>query len=334
MIPAARRVLSAAAFGGTGVALTGTALVGVLLTEAKLARHVVGLPKTAPPAADGFYGTGTKAPVSFVMLGDSCAAGLGAACGSETPGARMAVGLSEAAGAPVRFTNVAKVGAQSTDLARQVGLALAAAPTVALIMIGANDVTHRIQPSLAVAHLGRAVRRLRESGCEVVVATCPDLGTVEPIAQPLRYLVRRWSRQLAAAQTIVTVEAGGRTVSLGDLIGPEFTAAPREMFSPDRFHPSSAGYNRAATALLPSVLAALGLGPIAEVAPDAAREDATMPIALAAVEAVDRPGTEVAPAAGHGHRGVLRGPLALLRHRRRHELPAAQMAAPERVQAA
>ena len=31
-----------------------------------------------------------------------------------------------------------------------------------------------------------AVRRLREAGAEVVVGTCPDLGAVQPVPQPLR----------------------------------------------------------------------------------------------------------------------------------------------------
>ena len=314
------RLLQAAAVGSTGVALTGGALVGVLVTEAKLARHWVGKPKGEPPVADGIYGSGRNPEISMVMLGDSMAAGLGVSSPEETPAALIATGLSERADAPIRLTNVALVGAQSADLDRQVTLALAERPSIALIMIGANDVTHRIQPSLSCALLQAAVRRLREAGCEVVVGTCPDLGTIEPIAQPLRFLARRWSRQLAAAQTIVVVEAGGRTVSLGDLCATAFIDNPREMFSADRFHPSAAGYAAAAMAVLPSVCAALGHVPAAEVVLDPVREEEMLPVALAAVEAVDRPGTEVAPAgaarAGDGHRR-----FALLRHRRRHELP-------------
>ena len=126
-------------------------------------------------------------------------------------------------------------------------------------MIGANDVTHRIDKSGRRAPPGQAVRSLRDVGAEVVVGTCPDLGTIEPVPQPLRLLARRWSRDLAAAQTVAVVEAGGRTVSLGDLLGPEFDERPHEMFSADRFHPSPAGYARAAAALLPSVCAALGV---------------------------------------------------------------------------
>ncbi|HVD27189.1 MAG TPA: GDSL-type esterase/lipase family protein, partial [Mycobacteriales bacterium] len=134
-------------------------------------------------------------------------------------------------------------------------------PDVVVVMIGANDVTSRTRPSEAVQHLGRAVRRLRAEGAEVVVCTCPDLGTVEPILQPLRLVARVWSRQLAAAQTIAVVEAGGRTVSLGDVLGPEFAARPNEMFSADRFHPSAAGYAAAVAVTLPSVCAAVGLWP-------------------------------------------------------------------------
>ena len=38
-----------------------------------------------------------------------------------------------------------------------------------------------------------------------------------------------------------------------------FLSRPEEMFAVDRFHPSAAGYKRTARALLPSVLASLGL---------------------------------------------------------------------------
>ena len=55
-VAAGRRALAAAAIGSTGVALTGGALAGILLTEAKLARRWVGVPTTVPPDDNGFYG--------------------------------------------------------------------------------------------------------------------------------------------------------------------------------------------------------------------------------------------------------------------------------------
>src|SRR5262249_29168290 len=136
--------------------------------------------------------------------------------------------------------------------------ALAWRPDLAVILVGANDVTHRIRPSVAVAHVGTTVRLLRAAGVQVIVGTCPDLGTIRPIQPPLRWLARQWSREMAAAQTVAVVEAGGSTVSLGDLLGPEFAAFPERMFSADRFHPSAAGYLAACAALLPTVIAAAG----------------------------------------------------------------------------
>jgi hypothetical protein len=50
-------------------------------------------------------------------------------------------------------------------------------------MIGANDVTHRMPMREAAGQLGEAVARLRAVGCEVVVGTCPDLGTIRPDAR-------------------------------------------------------------------------------------------------------------------------------------------------------
>ena len=102
----------------------------------------------------------------------------------------------------------------------QVDAALERKPDLAVILIGGNDVTHRTPLHTAVRHLVDAVRALRAAGARVVVGTCPDLGAIQPIQPPLRWLARRWSRQLAAAQTVAVVEAGGRTVSLGDLLGP------------------------------------------------------------------------------------------------------------------
>jgi lysophospholipase L1-like esterase len=103
------------------------------------------------------------------------------------------------------------------------------------------------------------IAALRESGCAVVVACCPDLGTVEPVPNPLRVVGRRLSRTLAAAQAMATEAAGGFPVELGALLGPEFAAEPRAYFSEDRFHPSSVGYRRAAEVILPTLLHAIAV---------------------------------------------------------------------------
>jgi hypothetical protein len=206
---------------------------------------------------------------------------------------------------PVEIVCVAVVGAQSSWLAQQVEQVLRQRPELAYIMIGANDVTHRVRRSVAVRHLAAAVTTLRETGCEVVVGTCPDLGTIRPIAQPLRFIARRISRTLAAAQTIAVVEAGGRTVSLGDILGPRF-ATEHDLFGEDAFHPSARGYAAAVEVSLPSAAAALGLPTHSESAGPFLTTRAR-PVAQAAARAAAHPGTEVEPTqvAGkdRGHRG-------------------------------
>jgi lysophospholipase L1-like esterase len=241
----------------------------------------------------GPYAVGaTRPPWRLGFVGDSTAAGLGVHEAAQTPAALLASGLAAVSERPVELRNVAVSGAQSDDLDRQISLLLehpqmAPAPDVCVVMIGANDVTGRVSATTSVRCLSEAVTRLRSVGSQVVVATCPDLGTVEPVAQPLRWLARRMSRQLAAAQTIAVVELGGRTVSLGDLLGPEFAAHPKEMFGPDRYHPSAEGYATAAMAILPTLCAALGAWPEEERV-EPARRAPVLPVERAAL----RPGRE------------------------------------------
>ena len=328
----ARKIAATAAYGGGGLAAAGAALGalgwGVIKGEAALARRVIGSPFDHSPDDNGVYGAGRGQPIDVVVLGDSSAAGVGADEPHETVGAIIASGVSALTGRRVRLTNRAVVGAESSDLERQLANALedVLRPDVVLIMVGANDVTHRIERSTSVRQLEQTVRRIRALGSEVVVGTCPDLGTIQPIQQPLRSLMKRWSRDLAAAQTVAVVEAGGRTVSLGDLIGPEFDESPHEMFSKDRFHPSAAGYARAAAALLPSVCAALGVwgADTTDRPPEPRRGEGVGPVAVAAGQAVKDPGTEVAPTEIAGQARGPRGRWAVLLRRRPDDVPPAE----------
>lgn len=331
----ARRIAAAAAYGGGGAAAAAGALgalgYGVIKAEAAIARKIVGRPFDGAPDDNGTYGHGVGDPIELVMLGDSSAAGMGADSRYQTVGAIIAGGVSAFTGRTVRLTNEAVIGAESSGLDVQLANALdkVPRPDAAVIMIGANDVTHRIERSTAVRHLEQVVQRLRILPCEVVVGTCPDLGTIEPVPQPLRLIMRRWSRDLAAAQTVAVVEAGGRTVSLGDLLGPEFSASPHVMFSQDRFHPSPAGYARAAAALLPTVCAALGVWTLdsQDRPPEPRRGEGFGPVAVAAGQAVREPGAEVSATEIAGQMRGPRGRWAVLRRRRHSPLPEETMEA-------
>ncbi|WP_418062544.1 SGNH/GDSL hydrolase family protein [Pimelobacter simplex] len=315
---AARKLAAAALYGGGGLSALGAGLYGVLSAEAKLARKTIGPAREEPPPdATGWYGRGRPGPaIKIAVLGDSSAAGYGAERVEQTPGALIASAVAEHADRRVYLREFCVVGAKSSDLAAQVDRALPIEPDVTVILIGGNDVTHTVRPSHSVRHLSDGVRRLMASGGKVVVGTCPDLGTVQPIAPPLRQVARAWSRRLAAAQTIAVIEEGGRTVSLGDILGPEFAAAPALLFGPDQFHPSVEGYRALAGVLVPSVLAALEQVPDEETMLEAFRGERVLPVTRAAVQAVNEPGTELDGTEIGGRRAGVRGLWVELRHRR------------------
>jgi lysophospholipase L1-like esterase len=294
----------------------GVGLYGLLRAEAMLARRSIGNATTAPPNATGWYGRRRPGPaIRVAVCGDSGMAGYGLERVEDTPGAHLASGISAYAERRVYLGAYAVVGAQSADIMAQVERALLIEPDVVVISVGTNDVTHTVSVSTSVTHLSAAVRRVRDAGIEVVVGTCPDLGTVRPINPPLRQVAREWSRRLAKAQSIAAVQAGARSVSLATILGPEFDARPMDLFGPDRFHPSAEGYASFAAVLQPTVLSALGLLPVEEDAPQAFRGEGVLSLSKAAVEAARTPGTELdGTELGGGLRGV-RGRLVELRHR-------------------
>ncbi|TGN66786.1 SGNH/GDSL hydrolase family protein [Nocardioides eburneiflavus] len=246
-----------------GIVAGGTAYGAheLLHRQAAQARRRIGKPLGEdPPPADRHWKKKYGAPVDLLLLGDSVAAGLGAEKPKHTLGGRLARGIAVGAERSVRLRTAAVVGSESSVLAAQLAsLPPAYRPDVAVIVVGGNDVTHRVPVAESVRHLAEAIDHLRARGAEVVVGTCPDLGALRPVPQPLRALGSRASRQLADAQRAVALERGARVVSLGDVVGPFFITNPDEMFSLDRFHPSAHGYKRTAKAMLPSVLAALGV---------------------------------------------------------------------------
>ncbi len=240
----------------TGAAVGGR---GLLRRQAGIARELIGKPLGEDAlAADRTWRKKYGDRIDLLVLGDSIAAGLGAEKPRQTLGARLARKLAKRTGRAVRLHTAAVVGAESSDLAGQLAtLPPSYTPDVAVVIVGGNDVTHRVPVSESVDHLARCVRELQGRGARVVVGTCPDLAALRAVPQPLRALGSRASRQLAAAQARAVAPLGARVVSLADAVGPSFISDPDQMFSLDRFHPSSLGYKRTAKALLPHVLEAL-----------------------------------------------------------------------------
>jgi lysophospholipase L1-like esterase len=267
-----RRSTIALATAGA-LASTGTAYLGarnLLAGQATHARTVIPKSWDIPPRADGVYSPGggpverwqRGVPVDLHMMifGDSTATGYGCMSAEEVPGVLIARGLAEQTGKRVRLSTKAIVGATSKGVSGQVDAMFVAGPPpdAAVMMIGANDVTALNGISQSARRLGNTVRKLRARGAVVVVGTCPDLGMIAAIPQPLRSLAHARGSQLARAQAAAVKSAGGMAVPLAHLLAPQFRATPELMFSADGFHPSPTAYALAAAQLLVALCDALG----------------------------------------------------------------------------
>jgi lysophospholipase L1-like esterase len=278
---------TAALLAGSGAGTASWAAYTYLVWQAGLARGQIVPTRRWPPEADGIYTAGCARPdrwrrgtdvdLHLMLFGDSTAAGLGCDVAEEVPGVLLAHDLADRTGARIRLSTKALSGATSRGLAGQVDAMLVAgpAPDAAVIMIGANDVTAGMPLRGSARRLGRVVSRLRDAGAVVVVGTCPDLGVITAIPQPLRALAHGWGMQLARLQAAATRASGGHPVPIGRLLASRFLEDPTTMLSDDHYHPSAAGYRLAAERLAPALMRALAEwdGPSSRNRPEHVPED-------------------------------------------------------------
>lgn len=190
----------------------------------------------------------------FRVLGDSLAAGVGCARVEQSIGHVLA-GALRSAGHRVELGVHAVPGARSADLAPQVRAAVAGGTDLALIVIGANDLTRLTPPDVGARLLKDAVAALTGAGARVVVVTAPDMGVLGHVPPAFREVVSQTSRLYATAQADAATAAGATVAHVGPEVFSRF-AVDERMFSADRFHPSAAGYAVIAQALTSYVLAA------------------------------------------------------------------------------
>lgn len=183
------------------------------------------------------------------LLGDSIAAGVGSTRREDTLGPLLAERL-RANGHQVDLSVHAFAGARSADLRAQVRAA--GKVDLAVVVIGANDLTRFIPAHVGAQQLHDAVADLRRAGAGVVVSTAPDLSVVAHVPPALRDVVSAVSRDYAQVQQQAVIRAGGVVAHVERAVTPQFAADP-SLFAADRFHPSGAGYRAIAAALAPAV---------------------------------------------------------------------------------
>ncbi|MEV0276262.1 GDSL-type esterase/lipase family protein [Streptomyces sp. NPDC050610] len=272
-------------------------------------------------ACSGTYGDDPGEPLRLVLLGDSAALSIGVERRSETVGSVLATALSKAAARRVELRVLARFGALSGSLSRQVDRMMLAHPGVAVVAIGTSDVLAPVRTRTAARHLEAELRRLTDAGWSVTIATCPYVRQQPAVRRWARSLTARRSRRLARAQTHAALRCGAQSVSLFDHhldLGDGLLCA-------DGLHPSAQGYALHLRRLAPAVQATARLaaesgrprppehrampeprrsadGPVS---PGAAwPHDREVPLRTAAAAAVIIPGLQCAP--GRPGRAVVR----------------------------
>ena len=214
------------------------------------------LPTTPPLELGGTFGAPDAEPLRFTVLGDSTAAGLGAADPSRAYATLLAERLAER-GLRVELTAFGVSGARVHDvLVDQVPLAAATQPDLVFVGIGANDVTHLTPLDDVERDIAETLDRLRATGATVVIAGPPDMRAAAWL-EPLRSIVGWRGRQVADRMEEVARAKDVPVVQLAELAGPYFAENPEDAYADDDFHPGPGGYRAWADAIFPVLADAL-----------------------------------------------------------------------------
>jgi lysophospholipase L1-like esterase len=193
--------------------------------------------------------------IRLVALGDSTTAGFG----DPMPDGRWrgwAEILAGALGPDVTFTNLARSGARTADVAaEQLARAVAARPTVAVLLVGVNDTLRRTFDVARVgADLDRTVHGLTATGAHVLTTCLPDparmFGLPTVIGRPL-------ARRIGAVNAVVH-RVADRYAAVHMHTSQLPGAYDPRMWSVDRLHPGERGHRLLAVGAY-DALAARGL---------------------------------------------------------------------------
>ncbi len=223
--------------------LGGGIIIGIIFLvfiEAYIAAQVKLAPFSNPSAKPLLFGShGTS--ITYVVLGDSTAAGQGA---EYTQGIAVKTAEHLAENHRVRLINLAFSGAQLKDvLIKQLPQLMFIKPDVVLLSAGANDVTHLTSLSEIRTDLTDIIETLYGKNCHVrmVITGSPAMDTTLLFAQPLRFLAGFQSDRVNTIIDEVIAYHHMTKSPIADKTGP-FFAKDKTLFASDRFHPNEKGY--------------------------------------------------------------------------------------------
>jgi lysophospholipase L1-like esterase len=178
-------------------------------------------------------------PIRLLVLGDSTAAGVGAATQEEALPGRLADALHARTGRGIRWRAVGANGATARDLTQRfLDEAVTEPSDLLFLTVGANDAMKMRGTGAYV----RDVRRIldafdaRNPGGLVLMSSLPVFGRFVLLPQPLRTALYRHSLALEAAARRLLSRRPNAHLSSDP---PPYT---EEFWATDLFHPGPSGY--------------------------------------------------------------------------------------------
>ena len=208
---------------------------------------------------------GLRIAERYAALGDSFTAGAEPSPfdGGEPPAPRWPDAVADrlrTVNPRLDYRNLAVAGAFSTEVAGgQLDAALAFRPDVVTVLCGANDVLLAVRPDIGAhaAALSAIFGRLRKElpGTAVVTATTPDFSPFIPYRPRSRARVAQGLHALNDATESIARRHGVLCLDFAGHGG----ASDRDNFHADGVHPSAAGSERSARAVLDALERRLGV---------------------------------------------------------------------------
>jgi lysophospholipase L1-like esterase len=216
----------------------------MLLVSAALAWRCQTTPPAVPfenPSREARQFGASGPPLTYVVLGDSTAAGQG---GDYDQGIAVSTARELGKDHRVSMTNLAVSGARTRDVLRdQLAAAERIHPNLVLISLGANDVIHLTLLGSVRRDLQQIVRglKLSDPSVAIVVTGSPDMGAPPRIPRLLRPVASWRTRAINQLFTAVAADEGLSFAPIALETGPLFRS-DHSLFFSDRFHPNDRGY--------------------------------------------------------------------------------------------
>ena len=180
-----------------------------------------------------------KRLATFVILGDSAAAGTGDA---DKNGALRGWSyyLATHFNQPLVYANLSRPGAQSAEVfIDQLPKALVLEPTLTAVIVGGNDALRNgFNPDVLRQNLRQTLKQLREIGSEIVLLQLHEPTKIAPLPKTLGKILNRRINSVNAVIRAVGAEFGAHILAVRDIPG----IYDRNRWHVDRMHPSKLGH--------------------------------------------------------------------------------------------